>query len=1028
MLRKIEISYYLSWGIAVSYVLMTTPIFDNCEPRADVLRGTIRESDFAADLSYVLDGKGPREYLDPELFFRNSYPTRGLQTLLKSVCNRLTGRGGASIFSLNTHFGGGKTHGLIALVHAVRVGNGVPNISDFLSTELIPERDTVKVAAFDGDRSDPANGRMLESDLRAYTPWGELAYSLMGKSGYALVRESDIRKVAPGADTIGELFQGKPTLILLDELAISLRKFSGLENDTGQFTAFLSALTKAVENTSDCALVYTLATGKDARARDAYSHEHETINRILELESVSARKATLLNPTEDDETAHVLRQRLFTSIDEKMVSPVVEAYQREWNKNAKELPEWASRPETVARFRASYPFHPELLSTFELKVATYENFQRVRGMLRLLAKTVANMWESRPPDANAIHVHHIDIGSEQIREELLARLQLNQFTPAIAGDIVGDGNNRALAQKHDLEHYGGLPKYSSYVARTIFMNTLASHEQQQGVTTEDLRFSVLSPSTDLSLINDAIRRFAAEAAYLDDRAGLPHRFVSSANLNRIISMREKNVDRSQLRDELESLIKDVFRSSRDSVFNVVAFPASPTDVPDDRNGKKPVLAIMGYDAVPVSSTVTEVPELIANIFRYHGTEKRDRIGKNSVVFLAASGERKGEMIDKMARRIALRELKGDTTALAEHQINKVNELEKRSEQEVAITVQQCYRHLFYPTRSNRVSSELDLGHTVVSVSAASANPGAGQQQVVQVLQDQSKLQIPGSQPNAPTYVRDRAPKFKRNGEISTQELRDEFNRNVDLPILVGDDVFVAVIEKGVSEGLFVYTNGDLIWGKGEPPVDVEIADDAMVLLSDLAKERNVWPRRAEPTVVSVPTPSGSHASVVSGNVDSGVYGSAASVESAMRNSVTAEGVTGEVFTRLWEKINDSCVIRLKVEPLGTDDVFKVARVLKSLRDCVVAINANFVAGTSRCEITYEGNANDVAAVIEFIDSQFRIASDKYIELAAIVDFENGLAVDAAKKAVELLVGTKSLSAVQWHVEATVDISQKGSAR
>ena len=97
-------------------------VFDTCRPRADVLAGTIRDDEFMADLSRVVNGTAPTDYLDPAAFFAKSYPTRGMKELLKAVCLRLSGRGGevSSIIRLGTQYGGGKTHSLIALVHAVR--------------------------------------------------------------------------------------------------------------------------------------------------------------------------------------------------------------------------------------------------------------------------------------------------------------------------------------------------------------------------------------------------------------------------------------------------------------------------------------------------------------------------------------------------------------------------------------------------------------------------------------------------------------------------------------------------------------------------------------------------------------------------------------------------------------------------------------------------------------------------------------------------------------------------------------------
>ena len=463
--------------------MATRTIFDTCRPRPDVLRGAISEADFAADLAQVMAGEGSAEYSDPVRFFANTYPTRGLKNLLANVCGRLSGAGGeaAAIFRLDTSYGGGKTHGLIALAHAARGLSGVDGADEFIDPALLPGG-PVRLAAFDGENTDPANGRTMGDGVRAHTPWGELAYALAGTAGFERVRKSDAAGVAPGADTLRELFGGEPTLILLDELSVYLRKVqqSGAARD--QLTAFLTSLFKAVEGAPRAALVYTLAIGKDGRASDAYSAENQFIaDRMAEAESVSARKATLLNPTEEDETAQVLRRRLFEEIDPEAAEEAVAAYQSLWAASRDAIAPDAARAETAGKFRASYPLHPEVLQTLTSKTATLETFQRVRGMLRLLARTIAHLWETRPADAAAIHLHHVDPGHEPIRQEIVTRLQQSAYVPAIANDVAGAGGNRSLAQDLDAQHHGGLPPYAAYVARTIFMHTLAFNDPLKGV-------------------------------------------------------------------------------------------------------------------------------------------------------------------------------------------------------------------------------------------------------------------------------------------------------------------------------------------------------------------------------------------------------------------------------------------------------------------------------------------------------------------------------------------------------------------
>ena len=233
---------------------MAATIFDICDPRDDVVKGSMTDADFAADLAQVVNGTAPDEYRIPAAFFANTHPTKGLKALLTNVCSRLAGGpSAASVFRLDTSFGGGKTHGLIALVHAARGMQGVPNVGEFLDPALVPKGD-VRVAEFDGENSDPLNGRNMGDGVLAKTPWGEIAYRLAGKDGYERVRKSDEGMVAPGAETIRELFGGKPTLILLDEMADWVRRIRHIPGVRDQLSPFLKNLFKAVESTPNCAV------------------------------------------------------------------------------------------------------------------------------------------------------------------------------------------------------------------------------------------------------------------------------------------------------------------------------------------------------------------------------------------------------------------------------------------------------------------------------------------------------------------------------------------------------------------------------------------------------------------------------------------------------------------------------------------------------------------------------------------------------------------------------------------------------
>src|SRR4051812_17499661 len=151
------------------------------------------------------------------------------------------------------------------------------------------------------------------------------------------------------------------------------------------------------------------------------------------------------------------------------------------------------------------------------KTSTLADFQRIRGMLRLLSRAVAQLWADRPA-AHAIHVYHLDPTNEMIRREITTRLQLGAYLPAILADVSSVGDDQpALAAELDRDHYAGMPPYGAYVARTILWHSFAFNDPLKGVSPDRLRAAVLAPGMDPSFIDDATRRFQADSAYLDDR-------------------------------------------------------------------------------------------------------------------------------------------------------------------------------------------------------------------------------------------------------------------------------------------------------------------------------------------------------------------------------------------------------------------------------------------------------------------------------------------------------------------------------
>lgn len=982
-------------------------LYELCLPRADVLRGGIKESDFAADLALVLRGDAPAEYATPSVFFANTHPTAGLRNLLTNVCRRLSGAGGeaSAIFRLDTQYGGGKTHALIALSHAARGAASVPNIAEFVDKKLLP-RGEVRVAAFDGENADPVNGRPMGDGVRAFTPWGELAYTLGGVAGYGMVRASDEQRVAPGADTLRDLFGGKPTLVLLDELSVYLRKVKG-RRDAEQLTPFLTALFKAIESAPSAALVFTLAIGKTGKATDAYSDENQWVAaRLDEAESVAARKATLLDPTAEHEVAQVLRRRLFEKIDDAGAREVVDAYRKLWHDQAARIPEPRLNEDRPKELAQGFPFHPALMAALTDKLSTLANFQRVRGMLRLLTQAIAHLYKQRPATTHALHVHHLDPSFGPTRNEIVTRLEMGAFDPAIRNDVASADGALSLAQELDARDYSGLPPYASLVARTVLWHTFAFNEHLKGLTPEELRYAVLGPGLDPSFLDDARQKFVASSAYLDDRPGAPLRFLTEANLTMMIRRQELQVDPGEARDQLKDRIRDIFSGK---TLNLVPFASGPYDVDDGIGDGRPYLVLLSYDAATVRPDSLRVPDLVERIFSQQGSQAGFRNFKNNLVFIVADDAQRDEMKAKMVRRLALEAMRlpERLKELAEHQQNKLQELYRRSEQEVALAIQQCYRHLFFPTRNSRVEGAgVDLGHTAFDVQSASEKPGEGQVQVLRALVDNNKLLRNEDAPPNPRYVRDQT--LLKRGHCSTAELRAEFRKEPRLQIMLGDDNFVKLVRAGVEQGEYIYRSGELLYGKGDAYAEIKIDDQSVVMTVAYATQQGVWPRKAK-SVRPYPLPNEIGGGGVfpvsqsfsggSSSANMGSGGGTAGPSISPVASFQAEAPLREALTRIWEqarqkKVGKLASLRLRVFEVA--DAFKLLSAVAGIGGAEKAVELGAEYETtdgSTYEMEFKGTPQDAGPLKEFLEPQFRAAREKKLDATYVITFTNGLALD-----------------------------------
>ena len=307
-------------------------IFELCEPRDEVLQGSLSEDIFAARLKDVLDGKGDDVYRMPDKFFENTFPTSGLRTLVNDALGRLAGdvSGTNAIIRLETAFGGGKTHNLIALYHLASGAVSEKLATRFLNKGLrLPKPGEIKIAGAVGSDQGPTDGVDHPDDgVKTFTLWGELAYQLGGRAGYALIQESEKLRSAPGTSFLETLIGEKPTLIMLDEIARQLRSELAVPTATGKTTqadqtvAFLMSLMEFAASKEHCLVVLTLASQSDA-----FASETDMIRENLaEAMRVSARQERVLTPTAENEIYSIVTHRLFKKVDRKSAKQVFEAY------------------------------------------------------------------------------------------------------------------------------------------------------------------------------------------------------------------------------------------------------------------------------------------------------------------------------------------------------------------------------------------------------------------------------------------------------------------------------------------------------------------------------------------------------------------------------------------------------------------------------------------------------------------------------------------------------------------------------
>jgi predicted AAA+ superfamily ATPase len=486
-------------------------------PHRDVLEGTFQQSEFAADITAVHTGKATREYQESSAFFDRTFITEGMRLLLTQVAQRLTGKGGEPVIQLQTAFGGGKTHTMLAVYHlatrkcALSELAGIPDLVERAGLMDVPQ---ARVAVLDG--SDLAPGQPRKHGRQAIkTLWGELAWQLGAQEGFALVKDADATGTSPGNDVLRELLAAyAPCVVLIDELVAYVRQFpEGQTLSGGSFDSNLSFVQALTEATKLVPTAVVLASSPES-AVEAGSQRGAAALRALE--KTFGRMQALWKPVATEEAFEIVRRRLFEPVcDAKTRDTVCRAFADAYAAEGTTLPAETQEHRYYDRLAQAYPIHPEVFDRLYEDWSTIEGFQRTRGVLKLMAKVIYRLWDDGNRDL-MILPGSLPLDNGSTRNELTYYLPAG-WDPVIERDI--DGDRSETKEMENREPRFGQVSAARYVARTIFLGSAPSSTATKpgirGVDRARVILGCLQPGQTSSVYSDALNRLADRLHYLN---------------------------------------------------------------------------------------------------------------------------------------------------------------------------------------------------------------------------------------------------------------------------------------------------------------------------------------------------------------------------------------------------------------------------------------------------------------------------------------------------------------------------------
>ena len=585
-------------------------------PHRDITEGIHNDSVFMADLGTAANGTAGSEYTNAGEFFRRTKLTAGLRDLLVKSLRRVCGQRGEPVIQIKTAFGGGKTHSMIALYHLMNAGadiEGNAEIREVFREAGVFVRPKVKTAVLACTQIDP-NKIYDVCGIRVNTLWGNMAAQL---GGYEYVRNADMSGVAPGADSLTEMFnECGPCVVLIDELVLYGRNLPDKEGlPAGTFDTFLTFihnLTEAAKFSKNSLVAATLPeSNNQAGGRKGITILHKVNDIFARLEAV-------WKPITATEGFEIVRKRLFRECDNPAERErTAEAFSTMYENNAGDFPSETRDREYRKRLIECYPFHPELFDRLYGDWATLEKFQRTRGVLRFLANVVYRLWTSG--DMNALIMPgSLPLYDFTVREGLIRALpEHDAWNPIVESDIDGDTSS---AWRIDENQRFAQTFAARRTARTILLGSAPAGRTQalRGIDGGHIRLGSVQPGENISSYNDAVNELRKELAYLygdDSRLW----FDTRPTLKRKAKELEDELKSHEVSEEVTRRLKVLMQTK--GLFAGVHVCPKNDDVLDDQGLRLVVLGLDGNE------------EQAMRILKSKDDQPREN--KNRLVFLLA---------------------------------------------------------------------------------------------------------------------------------------------------------------------------------------------------------------------------------------------------------------------------------------------------------------------------------------------------------------------------------------------------------